>query len=184
VKESWTSACDSLNPGDFPLRINWRIIVSIVFVTSVLVFLFTLVQVRQEKERLTIDLQRRASLLGESLKEKIARGSLSPAEAIRIAAEVAETSTMVALAFVSAAPPPARPGHTVQASTLSIRQNMLSAHAIYRLLIDDEQPAQPPDDLRQLGLDFNPDEVSPDPKSEIRSSRVMPCKVGGGKCPS
>jgi len=40
-------------------------------VISVLVFLFTLMQVRQEKERLTIDLQRRASLLGESLKETI-----------------------------------------------------------------------------------------------------------------
>ena len=38
---------------------------------SVLVFLFTLVQVQQEKERLTIDLQRRASLLGDSLKETI-----------------------------------------------------------------------------------------------------------------
>jgi len=37
-------------------------------VISVLVLLFTLVQVRQEKERLTIDLQRRSSLLGESLK--------------------------------------------------------------------------------------------------------------------
>jgi trehalose 6-phosphate synthase len=33
--------------------------------------LFTLMQVRQEKERLTIDLQRRTSLLGESLKETI-----------------------------------------------------------------------------------------------------------------
>jgi len=53
------------------LRINLRIIVSIVVVISVLVFLFTLMQVRQEKERLTIDLQRRSSLLGESLKETI-----------------------------------------------------------------------------------------------------------------
>jgi len=53
------------------LRINLRIILSIVVVISVLVFLFTLVQVRQEKERLTIDLQRRSSLLGESLKESI-----------------------------------------------------------------------------------------------------------------
>ena len=54
-----------------PLRINLRIILSIVVVISVLVLLFTLMQVRQEKERLTIDLQRRASLLGESLKETI-----------------------------------------------------------------------------------------------------------------
>lgn len=38
---------------------------------SVLVLLFTLMQVQQEKERLTIDLQRRTSLLGESLKETI-----------------------------------------------------------------------------------------------------------------
>jgi len=53
------------------LRINLRIILSIVVVISVLVFLFTLVQVRQERERLTIDLQRRSSLLGESLKESI-----------------------------------------------------------------------------------------------------------------
>jgi trehalose-6-phosphate synthase len=53
------------------LRINLRIILSIVVVISVLVFLFTLVQVRQEKGRLTIDLQRRSSLLGESLKETI-----------------------------------------------------------------------------------------------------------------
>jgi trehalose 6-phosphate synthase len=53
------------------LRINLRIILSIVVVISVLVFLFTLMQVRQEKERLTIDLQCRAALLGESLKETI-----------------------------------------------------------------------------------------------------------------
>jgi trehalose 6-phosphate synthase len=53
------------------LRINLRIILSIVIVISVLVLLFTLVQVRQEKERLTIDLQRRSALLGESLKESI-----------------------------------------------------------------------------------------------------------------
>jgi alpha,alpha-trehalose-phosphate synthase [UDP-forming] len=53
------------------LRINLRIILSIVVVISVLVFLFTLVQVRQEKERLTIDLQRRSALLGETLKESI-----------------------------------------------------------------------------------------------------------------
>jgi alpha,alpha-trehalose-phosphate synthase [UDP-forming] len=53
------------------LRINLRIILSIVVVISVLVLLFTLAQVRQEKERLTIDLQRRSALLGESLKETI-----------------------------------------------------------------------------------------------------------------
>jgi hypothetical protein len=53
------------------LRINLRIILSIVVVISILVLPFTLMQVRQEKERLTIDLERRASLLGESLKETI-----------------------------------------------------------------------------------------------------------------
>jgi trehalose 6-phosphate synthase len=53
------------------LRINLRIIFSIVIVISVLVFLFTLMQVRQEEERLIIDLQRRASILGESLKETV-----------------------------------------------------------------------------------------------------------------
>ena len=53
------------------MKITFRIILSIVIVISVLVFLFTLSQVRQEKERLTIDLQRRSALLGESLKETI-----------------------------------------------------------------------------------------------------------------
>jgi trehalose-6-phosphate synthase len=53
------------------LRINLRIIFSIVIVISVLVLLFTFMQVRQEKVGLTIDLQRRTSLLGETLKETI-----------------------------------------------------------------------------------------------------------------
>jgi trehalose-6-phosphate synthase len=53
------------------LRINLRIILSVVVVISVLALLFTLMQVWQEKERLTVDLQRRSSLLGESLKETI-----------------------------------------------------------------------------------------------------------------
>jgi uncharacterized membrane protein affecting hemolysin expression len=53
------------------LRINLRIILSIIIVISVLVLLLTLMQVRQEKERCTIDLQCRTSLLGESLKETI-----------------------------------------------------------------------------------------------------------------
>jgi trehalose 6-phosphate synthase len=61
----------SINPEGGSLRINLRIILSIIIVISVLVLLFTLMQVRQEKERLTNDLQRRASLLGESLKETI-----------------------------------------------------------------------------------------------------------------
>jgi len=53
------------------LRINLRIILLIVVVIGVLVLLFTLVQVWQEKERLTIDLESRSALLGESLKETI-----------------------------------------------------------------------------------------------------------------
>jgi len=53
------------------LRINIRVIFSIIIVISILVLLFTLLQVQQEKERLMIDLERRASLLGESLKESI-----------------------------------------------------------------------------------------------------------------
>jgi len=53
------------------VRITFRIIFSILIVISLLVLLFTLVQVRQEKERLNIDLERRASLLGESLKESL-----------------------------------------------------------------------------------------------------------------
>ncbi len=53
------------------MRINLRIILSIVIVISVLVLLFTLTQVWQEKERLTDDLERRSALLGESLKEII-----------------------------------------------------------------------------------------------------------------
>jgi alpha,alpha-trehalose-phosphate synthase [UDP-forming] len=53
------------------MRFNLRIILSIVVVMSILVFLFTFVQVRQEKERLTNDLERRSSLLGASLKETL-----------------------------------------------------------------------------------------------------------------
>jgi len=53
------------------LRINLRIILSIVLVISVLALLFTLIQVRREKERLTIDLERRSSLLSDSLEEAI-----------------------------------------------------------------------------------------------------------------
>ncbi len=53
------------------MRITLRIIVSIVLVIGAIVFLFTLFQARQEKERLVSDLGRRASLLGESLKESI-----------------------------------------------------------------------------------------------------------------
>jgi trehalose 6-phosphate synthase len=53
------------------LRINFRIIFSTIIVISVLVLLFTILQVRQEEERLTLELERRASLLGESLKESV-----------------------------------------------------------------------------------------------------------------
>ena len=53
------------------MRITFRIILSILIVISVMVLLFTVIQVHQEEERLVIDLERRASLLGESLKEAI-----------------------------------------------------------------------------------------------------------------
>ncbi len=53
------------------MQINLRIILLIVVVISVLVLLFTLLQVWQEKERLTVDLESRSALLGESLKETI-----------------------------------------------------------------------------------------------------------------
>jgi len=53
------------------MRITLRIIFSIFFVISAIVLLFTFLQVEQEKERMTIDLERRASILGESLKESI-----------------------------------------------------------------------------------------------------------------
>ncbi len=53
------------------MRITLRIILSVGLVISALVLLFTLVQVHQEKERMAIDLERRAALLGETLKEAI-----------------------------------------------------------------------------------------------------------------
>ena len=52
------------------MRINFRIILTIITVISVIVLLFTVMQLQQEKERLTIDLERRASLLGESSKDR------------------------------------------------------------------------------------------------------------------
>jgi hypothetical protein len=55
---------------------------------------------------------------------------------------------------------------------------MLSARAIFRLLIENEQPeAPPPDDPNQMGLDFNPDVV--DPKSEIMRYAQTPFRVRG-----
>ncbi|HSR12768.1 MAG TPA: trehalose-6-phosphate synthase [Thermodesulfobacteriota bacterium] len=53
------------------MRITLRIILSTFGVISVLVVLFTFLQVRQEKERMTIDLESRAAVLGETLKEAI-----------------------------------------------------------------------------------------------------------------
>lgn len=54
---------------------------------------------------------------------------------------------------------------------------MLNARAIYRLLIDDEQPVPPPDDPSQLGLDFNSDDL--DPKAEIMRYAETPFQVPG-----
>jgi uncharacterized membrane protein len=53
------------------MRITLRIILSIFIVISVIVVLFTFHQVRQEKKRMAMDLERRASVLGESLKERL-----------------------------------------------------------------------------------------------------------------
>lgn len=55
---------------------------------------------------------------------------------------------------------------------------MLNARAICRLLIDDEQPVPPPDDPRQMGLDFNTDEID-DPKSEIMRYAETPFRIPG-----
>lgn len=55
---------------------------------------------------------------------------------------------------------------------------MLNARAIYRLLIDDEQPVQPPDDPRQMALDFNADELV-DPKAEIMRYAETPFRIPG-----
>ena len=53
------------------MRITLRVILSLFVVISLIVFLFTVVQVQQEKERMTIDLERRASILAEGLKESL-----------------------------------------------------------------------------------------------------------------
>lgn len=57
---------------------------------------------------------------------------------------------------------------------------MLDARAIFRLLIENEQPEalpQPPDDPNQLGLDFNPDVT--DPKAEIMRYSEQPFRISG-----
>lgn len=56
---------------------------------------------------------------------------------------------------------------------------MLSARAIFRLLIENEQPEAPipPDDPNQLGLDFNPDVL--DPKAEIMRYAETPFRIPG-----
>lgn len=53
------------------MRITLRLVLSIVTVVALIVLAFTLVQVRQEKQRQGMDLERRASLLAESLGETI-----------------------------------------------------------------------------------------------------------------
>lgn len=53
------------------MRITLRVILSIFIVIGVIVVLFTLYQAQQEKERMTVDLEQRASILGESLKESV-----------------------------------------------------------------------------------------------------------------
>ncbi len=53
------------------MRITIRLVLSIIVVVSVIVLAFTLVQVRQEKQRQRADLERRTSLLAESLGETV-----------------------------------------------------------------------------------------------------------------
>ncbi|HWR20416.1 MAG TPA: trehalose-6-phosphate synthase, partial [Verrucomicrobiae bacterium] len=53
------------------MRITVRLVLSILVVVSAFVLAFTLVQVRQEKQRQRVDLERRALLLAESLGESI-----------------------------------------------------------------------------------------------------------------
>jgi trehalose-6-phosphate synthase len=53
------------------MRIPLRVILSVFIVIGVIVVLFTVLQVQQEKERMTMDLEGRASVLGESLKESV-----------------------------------------------------------------------------------------------------------------
>lgn len=54
---------------------------------------------------------------------------------------------------------------------------MLSARAIFRLLIENEQPETPPDDPNQLGLDFNADVL--DPKAEVMRYAEQPFRIPG-----
>lgn len=53
------------------MRVTLRLVLSIVVVVSLIVLAFTLVQVQQERGRLRTDLERRASLVAESLGETI-----------------------------------------------------------------------------------------------------------------
>jgi trehalose-6-phosphate synthase len=68
------------------MRITLRVILSLFVVISLIVFLFTVLQIRQEKERMTLDLERRASILGEGLKESVeplfAKGQVQRLQAI------------------------------------------------------------------------------------------------------
>ena len=70
-------------------------------------------------------------------------------------------------------------GPTVPTKWPSI--NMLNASAIFRLLIDDEQPVEPakePVDPNQLALDFNQDELL-DPMKEIERYTEKPLRIPG-----
>jgi trehalose 6-phosphate synthase len=53
------------------MRITFRLAFSIIVVVSLIVLAFTLVQVQQEKRRQRVDLERRASVLAESLGETV-----------------------------------------------------------------------------------------------------------------
>ncbi|MCI0659260.1 MAG: trehalose-6-phosphate synthase, partial [Acidobacteria bacterium] len=55
------------------MRVTFRLVISIIVVVSLIVLGFTLVQVQQEKHRQGVDLERRASVLAESLGETVER---------------------------------------------------------------------------------------------------------------
>lgn len=53
------------------MKFNYTIVISIFIAVSLVVLGFALVQVHQERQRLNIELEQRANLLGEALHESI-----------------------------------------------------------------------------------------------------------------
>jgi hypothetical protein len=86
---------------------------------------------------------------------------------------------MAAFGFVGAGSARQKTAHSGRENFWSkTNRAMLSARAIFRLLIENEQPETPtPDDPNQLGLDFNPDVA--DPKAEIMRYAETPFRIPG-----